>query len=170
VLLRLGVFLGVLGRERIAVCPASGAVVMPAELRDLAVAPDPAAIRALLRRLAVTSSTPGSTSPVAPRRRRSLGTARSIDPEQTLRIADLSLTGALLETFGEFPEYQRLDLELALGNGGRVRLRAEVVRIQHPQWGRVGGIGVRFLQFEDGSRAILERFLDAERERDTATA
>ena len=158
VLLRLGVFLGVLGRERIIVCPASDAVVLPPELRDLSVAPDAPAIKQHLG-----WPGPGRTAEpaghAAPRRRRSLGTATSTRSEQSLRIADISLSGALLETFGEIPENQLLELALVLEDGSRVHVAAEVVRIQHPQWGRVGGVGVRFLQFEGDSRAVLERYL-----------
>jgi hypothetical protein len=91
--------------------------------------------------------------------RRSLGTACAIGAERTLRIADISVTGALLESFGEIPEGQVLDLDLALESGHRVRVTAKVVRIQHPQWGRVGGVGVQFIQFEGESLSILEEFL-----------
>ena len=167
VLLRLGVFLGVLGRERLLVCPASLDLGMPAELEDLTVAPEASAIKEHLSRSAgsdefAAPSSPTAVSPVAQRRRRALGTAHSVRPEQTLRIADISLTGALLESFGEIPEHQVLDLELALDNGARVHVTAEVVRIQYPQWGRVGGVGVRFIRFAGDSRAILERYLTAD--------
>jgi PilZ domain-containing protein len=99
--------------------------------------------------------------PVERRVRRTLGTACSIHPGRALRIADISLSGALLETFGEIPIDQPLDLDLALENGCRVRVTARVVRVQHPQWGRVGGVGVQFVRFEGESRSILERFLAA---------
>jgi hypothetical protein len=92
--------------------------------------------------------------------RRSLGTACTVDPGRTLRIADISVTGALLESYGEIPEGQVLDLDLALENGQRVRVTAKVVRIQHPQWGRVGGVGVQFIRFEGESLSILEQFLE----------
>ena len=55
---------------------------------------------------------------------------------------------------------QVLDLDLALENGQRVRVTAKVVRIQHPQWGRVGGVGVQFIRFEGESLSILEQFLE----------
>ena len=100
---------------------------------------------------------PPSKPHVARRLRRSLGTACSVHPGGTLRIADISLTGALLETFGEIPENQMLELDLALDN---VRVTARVVRIQHPQWGRVGGVGVQFIRFEGESRSILEEFIN----------
>jgi len=178
VLLRLGLFLGVLGRERLVVCPAYDTVEIPAELRELSAPPQPAAIRELVLRVTQPGSaprvpmpaTPDLVSQVARRRRRSLGTASSDRPEQTLRIADISLTGALLETFGEIPENQVLDLDLALENGAHVRVTAEVVRMQYPQWGRVGGVGVRFVRFEGDSKAVLARYIEAEPERDAVTA
>ena len=77
-----------------------------------------------------------------------------------MRIADISLTGALLETYGEIPEHQLLDLDLTLENGRCVRVTAKVVRIQYPQWGRVGGVGVAFTRFEGDSQAILARYFD----------
>lgn len=103
---------------------------------------------------------PPSRPQVARRLRRSLGTACLVHPGRTLRIADISLTGALLETFGELPVDQILDLDLEMENGRHVRVTAKVVRVQHPQWGRVGGVGVQFIQFEGESRSILEQFLE----------
>ena len=170
VLLRLGVFLGVLGRERIVVCPASAAVLLPAELSELAVAPHPSAVREHLRRL---SSPAGSAdapslpaadlvSQVARRRRRTLGTACSAKPEQKFRISDISMSGALLETFGEIPEHMVFDLAITLEDGTKVDVTAEVVRIQYPQWGRVGGAGVKFLRFDGDSQLALRRYLEAD--------
>jgi c-di-GMP-binding flagellar brake protein YcgR len=79
-----------------------------------------------------------------------------------MRIADISLTGALLESHGEIPERQLLDLELTLDGATHVRVSARVVRVQHPQWGRVAGIGVAFLRFEGDSRENLARYIDAD--------
>jgi hypothetical protein len=158
--LRLGVFLGTLGRDRIIVVPSgSGATHLPSELGGLFVATEAAAIKEHLTRL---RSAPEIKSPVARRRRRSLGEAAAFRPGQPLRIADISLTGALLESYGEMPENQMLELELALDNGRRIRVAAKVVRVQHPQWGRVGGVGVQFTRFEGDSYAILEQFLDGD--------
>ena len=86
--------------------------------------------------------------------------ARSVRSGQKVRIADISLTGALLETFGEIPEHQLLDLDLELESGRSVRVTAKVVRIQYPQWGRVGGVGVAFTRFAGDSQAILAEYLD----------
>src|SRR5262245_55179334 len=102
---------------------------------------------------------PQSKPQVARRLRRYLGIACSVDPGRTMRIADISVSGALLETFGEMPEGQILDLDLALDNGAHVRVTAKVVRTQHPQWGRVGGVGIQFIRFEGASLSILEEFL-----------
>lgn len=156
VFLRLGIFLGALGRERIIVVPAeSRAIYLPQELGGLIIKTEVEAIRQHLLDLATTP-----TDKVARRRRRTLGDATSQRSQQLLRIADISMTGALLETFGEIPENQLLDLELALDNGRRIRVGAKVVRVQHPQWGRVGGVGVKFTRFDGDSEKVLEDFLD----------
>ncbi len=181
VLLQLGVFLGALGPERIAVvCPTSGSFELPAELGGAlratyapprngnaheALEPVCAAIKGHLKLLG-----PPSNPHVARRLRRTLGTACMVGPGRTLRIVDISATGALLETFGEIPEGQLLDLDLALENGRRVRATARVVRIQHPQWGRVGGVGVQFVRFDGESRSILEEFVEADPARPPASA
>jgi hypothetical protein len=158
--LRLGVFLGALGRERIIVVPSGPhPAYLPSELGGLFVATEAASIKEHLARLCTI---PEVKSPVARRRRRSLGEAAAFRPGQPLRIADISLTGALLESYGEMPENQMLDLELALDNGRRIRVAAKVVRVQHPQWGRVGGVGVQFTRFEGDSYAILEQFLEGD--------
>jgi PilZ domain-containing protein/predicted nucleotide-binding protein with TIR-like domain len=194
VLLHLGVFLGALGPERIAVVsPTSGAFMLPTELRgatcaryapplhgnDLeALEPVCATIKEHLGRVttparpagAAPRPSPDSYGQVARRMRRSLGTACSVRPGRTLRIADISLTGALIETFGEIPENQLLELDLALENGRNVRVTAKVVRVQHPQWGRVGGVGVQFVRFEGESLSILEEFLETDPARSATTA
>jgi hypothetical protein len=162
---RLGVFLGALGRERVVICPVSNAVELPPDLYGLPVAHDAGALKERLRQLAAATapaaSVPHPAGPVARRMRRSLGTASSSQAGRPLRIADISLTGALLETFGEIPENQMLDLEFALDNGRRIRVAARVVRVQYPQWGRVGGVGVQFVRFEGASQAELANYLEA---------
>jgi hypothetical protein len=166
VIFRLGVFLGALGRERVFVYPASNAVELLPDLHGVTIAHDPGTLRDRLVRLAAESvpHVPDSPGHVARRVRRTLGTASSVQAGQTLRIADISLTGALLETFGEIPENQILDLELTLDDDHRVRVAAKVVRIQYPQWGRVGGVGVQFVRFEGGSQAELARYLETSAE------
>jgi hypothetical protein len=184
VALALGICLGALGRQRtFIVCPAE--VPLSAELRGIVAATFPAprssgisrsvgCATAILReqvlRLvpAAAGSKPkraGSSRPnqVARRRRRPvLGTAYLAGPRRVLKIADISLTGALLESFGEIPEGQLLDLDLVLEDGSRVRVTGRVARNQHPQWGRAGGVGVAFLQFEGDSREHLARYIDSD--------
>jgi hypothetical protein len=183
-LLRLGMFLGALGRERVViVCPTSGTRELPPELQDVTVAayavPSDGNFHQALasacgtvtehvQRLMTpagsavvpTAPAPQGARQIARRLRRSLGTACSVRSGQTLRIADISLTGALLETYGEIPEHQLLDLDLTLEGGGSVRVTAKVVRIQYPQWGRVGGVGVAFTRFDGDSQAVLTRYFD----------
>lgn len=182
-LLRLGVFLGALGRERVVLIgPALNAGDLPSELRDVTLASySPygggndletlgavcTTIKEHIQRLTTPAGHKMSASPehasgqIARRLRRALGTARSVRSGQKLRIADISLTGALLETFGEIPEHQLLDLDLELESGRSVCVTAKVVRIQYPQWGRVGGVGVAFTRFTGDAEAVLERYLEA---------
>lgn len=186
-LLRLGVFLGALGRERVVlIAPSSLVHELPSELRDVTLAtyshggdgndlatfgPICATIKEHVARLATPARPPAPADPehqglqVARRLRRSLGIARSVRSGQTLRIADISVSGALLETFGEIPEHQLLDLNLTLANGRSCRVTAKVVRIQYPQWGRVGGVGVAFTRFTGDSQAVLEQYVDDDRDR-----
>jgi len=185
--LQLGVFLGALGRQRtFIVCSTETMIELPSDLRGVTLATfRPAShgnlsaalgcactiVREQIRRLA-PSAAPAKSSvrnaraqapQVARRRRReSLGSACAVGPKRVLRIGDISLSGAFLETYGEMPEGQMLDLDLTLDDGARVRVTAKVVRVQHPQWGRIGGIGVAFLKFEGDSRAALERYLDSD--------
>ena len=162
VLVQLGMFLGALGPERIVVLPAAGLAELPYPFQDLILAANPAALADRVLRL---MTLPGSTLPVGPvarRKRRSLGTAFSDRPGQLLRIADISVTGALLETFGEIPENQVLELNLTLENGRRIGVTAKVVRIQYPQWGRVGGVGVAFTHFVGDARQVIEKYVDDE--------
>jgi hypothetical protein len=182
-LLRLGVFLGALGRERVVIIgPALQARDLPSELHDVTVASyspygdgnDLETLEAVgsmikkhVQRLATPVGHRDQTNPpdavrphVARRKRRSLGTARSVRSGQKLRIADISLSGALLETFGEIPEHQLLDLDLELEGGRIARVTAKVVRIQYPQWGRVGGVGVAFTRFAGDAQAVLAEYLE----------
>jgi hypothetical protein len=181
-LLRLGVFLGALGRERVVLIgPALNAHDLPTELRDVTIAAySPygggndiealgvvcASIKEHVQRLTTPAGHANPPSPdhagppVARRMRRSLGTACSVRSGQKLRIADISLTGALLETFGEIPEHQLLDLDLELEGGRSARVVAKVVRIQYPQWGRVGGVGVAFTRFAGDSQSVLANYLE----------
>ncbi len=94
------------------------------------------------------------------RRRRSLGTALAAGPTRAHHIVNISVTGALLETESEIQQGQTLDLELLLENGTTARVTAEVVRIQYPEWGLVGGIGVRFKEYTGPAMEVIERYVE----------
>ena len=186
IILALGVFLGALGRTRTFIVTSTEATIdLPSELRGVTLAsyrPGPAGltpaalacacaiVREQLRRFGAPSEAGKQARAavqagdvVARRRRRpSLGNAYLSAPRRTLKIADISLSGAFLETYGELPERQMLDVELWLEDGSRAKVTAKVVRIQHPQWGRVGGVGVTFVRFEADARETLARYIDAD--------
>jgi CheY-like chemotaxis protein len=100
----------------------------------------------------------------APRLRASpLGQAVLIDSEGAPRsegvwksfgIRDMSASGAFLETPGPLEVGTMLDLCIDFG-GSRARVLARTVRLQEPDWGAPGGVGVAFREFESGSREIL---------------
>jgi hypothetical protein len=185
VILPLGMFLGALGRQRtFIICSTDALVALPSDLRGVVAATYPpprtqgappavacacAIIKEQVLRLlpsaagkSATRSASARPNQVARRRRRgTLGTAYLAGPRRVLKIADISMSGALLESYGEIPEGQLLDLDLALEDGSRVRVSARVTRNQHPQWGRTGGVGVAFLHFEGDSRDHLARYIDA---------
>jgi hypothetical protein len=186
-LLQLGVFLGALGRQRtFIVCPTSATVDLSSDLRGVTLATYrptshgdlPAALgcaSAIIKeQILRVAAQPGAgragpqppdapAPPVARRRRRgSLGVARSVGPKREWNIADISASGALLETYGELPENKLLDLDLMLEDGSSARVTAKVVRVQHPQWGRIGGVGVAFIRFDGDSRAAIERYVQSD--------
>jgi hypothetical protein len=156
------VLLGNLGPERVVVLPAPGVAELPYPFRELVIATQPADLADRVLRLTKPAGSTLPAGPVARRKRRSLGTACSDRPGQTLRIADISVSGALLETFGEIPEHRVLELNLALENGRTIAVTAKVVRIQYPQWGRIGGVGVAFTHFAGDARQVLEKYVDDE--------
>ena len=188
-LLPFGLFLGALGIQRtFIVCSTATTIDLPSDLNGVTLATYRPAGRAgvptaigcactiveeRIRRLTpalAAAMIPAKESDEIPevarrRRRPSLGTASLSNPRRTVRISDISISGALLETFGEIPENQLLDLAMHLEGGARVRVTARVVRTQHPQWGRVGGIGVEFLGFEGDSREALATYIDGDPER-----
>jgi CheY-like chemotaxis protein len=73
---------------------------------------------------------------------------------KSLRIRDMSTSGAFLETPGPLAVGTMLDLCIDFG-GSRARVLARTVRSQEPDWGVPGGVGVAFREFESGSREIL---------------
>jgi CheY-like chemotaxis protein len=109
---------------------------------------------------------------VAPRIvRKSLGTAlvleedgakgdrrREVASHVLWDIHDISATGAFLETRGPVRPGRELALGIVL-EGQMLRVRVRVVRLQQPSWEHVSGIGVAFLDFEDGAKQELERFV-----------
>lgn len=97
-----------------------------------------------------------------PERCRTLGRAFLADPARqefsqlAWEIHDLSRTGAFLETNAPLPVGTGIHLSLSLG-GATARVQVEVVRVQEPSWGRVGGVGVVFRDLDEDAREILER-------------
>ena len=78
---------------------------------------------------------------------------------KSFEIRDMSTTGAFLETPGPIAVGTDLDLCIDVG-GSRARVLARTVRVQVPDWGVVGGVGVAFNEFESGSRELLTIRLD----------
>jgi CheY-like chemotaxis protein len=85
----------------------------------------------------------GSDEAAAPRR-----------AENVWDIRDMSTTGAFLETHGPIEVGAVLDLCLDFGRS-QARVHAQAVRVQLPDWGFVGGVGIAFRDFGTGSRERL---------------
>jgi hypothetical protein len=111
----------------------------------------------------------GDTASRAPRRRPGgrvciLGLQNPIDsfetasPQLVWYARDVSTTGAFLETESPLPVGSMLDLAIEIGNI-RIRVKAEVVRVQAPSWGSGGGVGVRFVDYGDSSREVLDAYV-----------
>ena len=109
----------------------------------------------------------------APRvRRRPLGRAYVTTPatadeaasvggaESVWDIHDMSMSGAFLETRGPIDVGAVLDLYLDFGRS-QARVQAQAVRVQLPDWGFVGGVGIAFRDFDTGSRERLLSHLAA---------
>lgn len=94
------------------------------------------------------------------RRRRSLGTARAGFPHTVYQVVDISASGALLETPGEMPVGNSIELDLQLEDGNEARVAAKVVRNQQPRWGLIAGVGVQFTEFKGESQKIIERYVE----------
>ncbi len=73
-------------------------------------------------------------------------------------IHDISATGAFLETRGPVQCGRELRLGIVL-DGQMLRIQARVIRLQEPAWDHVAGVGVAFLEFADGARAELEKYI-----------
>lgn len=186
-LFELGLFMGSMGRERtFIVRPGDEPLDLPSDLAgiiaatyvarsaaDLAAAMGPVCtqIKSKIRHsLGMPDpARPGSEEAeekrpfvARRRRRRSLGTASTVGPKKTHRVVDISVSGALLETDGEMPVGQLLELDLSLDERTRARVTGKVVRVQEPQWGLVGGVGVAFTQYDDDSKNIIEKYVNAD--------
>lgn len=189
VLFELGLFLGTLGKERtFIVHPQDGMLELPTDLAGVtaatyaagrngtvmdAVGPICAQLQAAIRKateasLSSQTSAKAATerSPTARRRRRrSLGTACTNDPRDVYQIANISTSGALLELPREIEARQvgqEFDMNLNLDEETTARVTAKVVRVQRPDWGLVGGVGVVFTEFEEPSRQTIERWVEAD--------
>jgi len=124
----------------------------------------PTSFREIMR--ALRRATSGSYAVRAPRRRvrgealvlgsRGDGT----EPSTQLRwdVRDLSVTGAFFETRGPVKVGTELDLFLVV-DGARVRVEAEVVRIQEPSWAYPGGVGVSFRALRPEARDAIHRIV-----------
>jgi CheY-like chemotaxis protein len=100
---------------------------------------------------------------------RSLGRAILLDPSQfeanlervshlAWDIRNISVTGAFLETKAPLPISTELHLGLAFGDAvGHVN--ADVVRVQEPSWGSVGGVGIAFRSFGEGTKELLTDYV-----------
>ncbi len=129
----------------------------------------PVSFREISRLLRQTQASGIATRAV---RRKSLGKALLIDPrtkaaprrEERSHLAwdirDVSITGAFLETTGPVPVGTRLDLALLFFGTVTVRVGAEVVRLQEPSWAHVGGVAVVFKDFDEGSKELLEGYIE----------
>jgi hypothetical protein len=187
VLFELGLFMGSMGRERtFIVCPRDESLELPSDLAGVTTAnymafpgsdwrsvvgPVCTEIKSGIRRcLGIpdpVSPRPAKTGASQPmvarrRRRRSLGTARTVGPKRAHHVVDISVTGALLETEGEIPLGQLLELDLNLEDRARARVMAKVVRVQQPEWGRVGGVGVEFTKYAADAKRVIEEYVDAD--------
>ncbi len=94
-------------------------------------------------------------------RRRSLGTALAGSRRVPHNIVDISATGALIETETALPVGDAVDLDLELENGAVAQVRARVARVQHPRWGVVPGVGVRFTHFEGDAKTAIESYVES---------
>ena len=105
----------------------------------------------------------GEGSNVARRvRRRTLGRAIREDPvaESAWSIRDVSISGAFLETNAPIPVGSELELALVFGTAV-IHVTAQVIRIQEPGWGQVGGVGIEFTRFRGDAEQFLESYIAA---------
>lgn len=127
----------------------------------------PLSFRALAR--AAAGCRPGTAPTRSGDRARTGASAWVLDPGGQrgrildLDLVDLSTSGAFLATPGPVALGTRLHLDLPV-DGDSVRVRARVVRLQEPGWGRCGGIGVKFESLDDeASRRLADHLARATR-------
>ena len=86
-----------------------------------------------------------------------------------IRVATVTGSATLISTDGRqtlltdgqsVPVGTRLDLELVL-DGETLRLSATVARIQEPSWASPGGVGIRFEELDDETRAAIVCHVEA---------
>jgi CheY-like chemotaxis protein len=103
-----------------------------------------------VRQILGVLSEPGGQLGSHPPRLRCSGTASLVEPDTgrsgplVWDLYNISRSGAFLETKGPIPVGSELDLAVEIG-GGRVQVRARVVRVQQPSWMDIGGVGVEFV-------------------------
>lgn len=102
--------------------------------------------------------------------RRPLGTALVLDDVQDgdrrreiashvlWDIHDISVSGAFLETRGPVRAGRELSLGIVL-DGQMIRVQARVIRLQEPSWDHVAGVGVAFLEYEDGAEDQIKAYI-----------
>ena len=185
-LFEAGLFMGRLGRDRLfVVCPWDSGIHLPSNLLGLTMAHYPAEsedglqvalgpaskrIREAIAQLKGAKPTQ-TLAPASlpfdphsqfsrPRRCNSLGIALTHSQKDELRIVNISVSGALLETPGEIPVGKTLELDLRLDNGIVISVTACVVRVQQPDWQRTGGVGVAFTSVPEESARALKAFVE----------
>lgn len=110
-----------------------------------------------------------SVDPRAPRRRpggrvsllafeEGNGQPDDAEPQLLCYARDLSSTGAFLETEFPLPLGSKLALAIEIGHM-RLRVGAQVVRVQEPRWGESTGIGVHFTDCSQLTRDAIHAYV-----------
>lgn len=74
-------------------------------------------------------------------------------------LRDVSASGALIETAGPIEVGTQLHLGIEL-QGLRAEVQAKVVRVQEPQWGSPGGVGVQFQSLSAAAAATIATMVE----------